>query len=172
MKTRRTAVAFLCVAVIAAASVMWFSREQPANLVLAARYVDTGTVAITIDHFELTRQLPGRLRKMPPAWMGRYPVLIKGWTSLFRDTLRVQDGLVWVLVDATVATDQPIEPHEIEYQLDYGTYTIGTDGGSIRKEAGRPYQIGTRFEVTDGPLPKALAIQVNGEWVRFPIEVR
>jgi hypothetical protein len=172
MKTPRAIAALLFVVLIVAGVAVWFSWGGRTRPVLASNFVQNGTVAVRVDRFEFAWELPGRSSKMPPKWLMRYPLLLKGWARLYRETEQVSDGLVWVLVEATVVSDQPVQPNEIEYRLDYGTYTIGALGESFRTEIGRPYAIGTRFELTDGPVPRALEIQVKGQWLRFPINVR
>lgn len=102
----------------------------------------------------------------------RYPALIGQWAKLFRGTDRVMDGLVWYFVEASVSTNELLEGSEVDFQLEYGSYTLGAHGRTFIADPGRPYEVSTRFQVPDGPVPVALAIQVKGEWYRFPIEQR
>lgn|GEM_PF-5766602 len=172
MTTRRAIAVVLLVALIGAAVAVWSSRERRPTLVLASSFVKTGTAAVRVDRFELAWEVTRGMSPLPPVWMMRYPLLVNGWARIFQKRERVYDGLVWVLVDATVTADQPLQSNDMNYRLDYGSYTLGSNGRSFRNEEGRPYAVSTRFEVTDGPLPKALEIQVRGEWIRFPIDVR
>lgn len=172
MKARRAVMIALLVGLAILAGAVWLGRKPKSQQVLATDFVEAGPMAVRVDRFEVTHRLPGRLRKMPPSWMLRYPALINAWSWLYRENERVDDGLVWVLVEATVASNQPLQSEQVTYRLDYGPYTLGSSRTSFKTEPGRPYQIGTRFEVTDGPVPKALEIQVAGEWFRFPIEER
>lgn len=166
---RALAAVFLVVLAVAGAA-MWFGRERRPELVLTTNFAKNGAVAVQVNRFELAWERPGSLSKMPPAWMADFPWLLRGWVRLHREIEHVYDGLVWVVVEATVTSDQPLDLKDIAYQLDYNDYTIGAHGGSFSSQ--RPHPISTRFEVTEGPIPKALEIQVKGEWFRFPIEVR
>ncbi|HYF92189.1 MAG TPA: hypothetical protein VD969_08070 [Symbiobacteriaceae bacterium] len=172
MKRRKLIAAALVVVLLAMGAVAWFSRERRPVIELATNFVKSGTVAVRVDRFEMTRTLPGRMRRFPPPWMARYPTLLKAWEAIYLEHEQIMDGLVWVVVEATVASEQPLQGKDFDYRLDYGPYTMGAHGGSIREAAGRPYLIGTRFYVTDGPVPEALEIKVNGEWLRFPITVQ
>lgn len=172
MKKRWIVVAALLVlALVAVGASLWFSREERPTVGLVTNLVESGGVAVRVDRFEMAWEQPAGVRKMPPPWVMRSPALLRGWVALFMETEHVYDGLVWYLVDARVTSDQPLTSEEIDFRLDYGAYTLGTRGRSFRDDGG-PYEISTRFEVTDGPLPTALEIQVKGEWLRFPVDVR
>lgn len=172
MKAHMASVAVLSTLIVVLAVFMWFRPDKTTRMVLASSLADTGTVVVKVDRFEWTRQLPGRLTRIPPTWMVRYPWMIKVWSMVFRDTQYVGDGLVWCLVEATVIVSPPLQSDEFDFRLDYGAYTIGTSRRAFLPETGQPGKISTQFRVTDGPLPEALEIGVRGEWIRFPIEMR
>ncbi len=168
MKSRKVIAGVLLLLVVVAGAALLI-RGRQTKLVLAATTVGSGGVTVRVTKFEQTWSIYKGSSRMPPPWMMEYPFLLKGWAMLFRYNEKVMDGLVWFVVDATVSSDQPVQPEDIDFRLDYGKYTIGANGRRSLIAPPRPLEVGTRFEVTEGNIPVALEIQVKGEWLRFPI---
>lgn len=107
MRTRRAMVVLLVVGLIAAGVARSFRGEPQSRLVLATNFVDTGTVAVRVDRFEQVWELPGTVSRVPPNWGVRYPVLLNGWRSLFRE--QVPQDLAWYVVEVAAVSDQPLD---------------------------------------------------------------
>lgn len=171
--------------VLAMAGVLvYFARANHVRTVtvtVPADWVEQGDVAFRLDSLTIQDKLPEAFAENPPDWLANWfidiPVTYRAW-RFFHPSYKVAQGAaVWVVLEGRirVPSDEMLTKELPRFGLvlngdtiiDDGSSMTFTNGESVSREGAK---VGARFYATSDTQLTAVEVQVNGRWLRVPVE--